>query len=56
MSFLEVVDTYWLYFLLGRYPQGPLGGLALTLLLVRTQIPKLKAHPGPAPWRQLMQS
>ena len=33
MSFLEVVDTYWLYFLVGRYPQGPLGGLALTLLL-----------------------
>lgn len=33
MSFLEVVDTYWLYFLFGRYPQGPLGGLALTLLL-----------------------
>ena len=33
MSFLEVIDTYWLYFLVGRYPQGPLGGLALTLLL-----------------------
>lgn len=33
MSFLEVIDTYWLYFLFGRYPQGPLGGLALTLLL-----------------------
>ncbi|NMM28554.1 MAG: amino acid ABC transporter permease [Glaciimonas sp.] len=33
MSFLEVVDTYWLYFLLGRYPVGPLGGLALTLVL-----------------------
>ncbi len=30
---MELVDTYWLYFLLGRYPQGPLGGLALTLLL-----------------------
>src|SRR5450830_547200 len=33
MSYLEVVDVYWLYFLLGRYPEGPLGGLALTLLL-----------------------
>jgi polar amino acid transport system permease protein len=33
MSYLEVVDTYWLYFLIGRYPQGPLGGLALTLTL-----------------------
>ncbi|HEY5581541.1 MAG TPA: amino acid ABC transporter permease [Rhodoferax sp.] len=33
MSYLEVVDTYWLYFLLGRYPEGPLGGLALTLVL-----------------------
>ena len=33
MSFPKVVDAYWLYFLVGRYPQGPLGGLALTLLL-----------------------
>jgi polar amino acid transport system permease protein len=33
MTYLEVVDTYWLYFLIGRYPQGPLGGLALTLIL-----------------------
>ena len=33
MSFPEVIDAYWLYFLVGRYPQGPLGGLALTLLL-----------------------
>jgi polar amino acid transport system permease protein len=29
----ELVETYWLYFLLGQYPSGPLGGLALTLLL-----------------------
>lgn len=29
----ELIDTYWLYFLVGQYPQGPLGGLALTLLL-----------------------
>jgi len=33
MSFLEVIDTYWLYFLVGPYPKGPLGGLALTLVL-----------------------
>ncbi len=30
---LELIDTYWLYFLIGQYPNGPLGGLALTLLL-----------------------
>lgn len=30
---LELIDTYWLYFLVGQYPQGPLGGLALTVLL-----------------------
>lgn len=33
MSYLEMVQTYWLYFLIGRYPEGPLGGLALTLAL-----------------------
>ena len=30
---LELIDTYWLYFLVGQYPHGPLGGLALTVLL-----------------------
>ena len=30
---IEIVQTYWLYFLVGQYPQGPLGGLALTVLL-----------------------
>ena len=30
---LELIQTYWLYFLIGQYPNGPLGGLALTLLL-----------------------
>jgi polar amino acid transport system permease protein len=30
---IELVETYWLYFLVGQYPQGPLGGLALTVLL-----------------------
>jgi len=33
MNFLEMVDTYWLFFLVGQYPDGPLGGLALTLVL-----------------------
>lgn len=30
---IELISTYWLYFLIGQYPQGPLGGLALTVLL-----------------------
>jgi len=30
---LELIDTYWLYFLVGQYPAGPLGGLVLTVLL-----------------------
>ncbi|RZJ11714.1 MAG: amino acid ABC transporter permease [Acidovorax sp.] len=30
---LELIDTYWLYFLVGQYPNGALGGLALTLVL-----------------------
>jgi polar amino acid transport system permease protein len=30
---LELIDTYWVYFLIGQYPNGPLGGLALTILL-----------------------
>lgn len=30
---LELLQDYWLYFLVGRYPEGPLGGLALTVLL-----------------------
>lgn len=29
----DVLRDYWLYFLVGQYPNGPLGGLALTLLL-----------------------
>ena len=33
MNFTEMLDTYWLYFLVGQYPEGPLGGLSLTLLL-----------------------
>lgn len=30
---LELIDTYWLYFLVGQYPDGPLGGLVLTIVL-----------------------
>ena len=33
MTFTDVIRSYWLYFLVGRFPQGPLGGLALTLVL-----------------------
>jgi polar amino acid transport system permease protein len=30
---IDVLKTYGLYFLVGQFPQGPLGGLALTVLL-----------------------
>jgi len=30
---IDIIDTYWLYFLVGQYPDGPLGGLVLTMLL-----------------------
>jgi polar amino acid transport system permease protein len=30
---IELIRNYWLYFLIGQYPDGPLGGLVLTLLL-----------------------
>ncbi|HBZ07923.1 MAG TPA: amino acid ABC transporter permease, partial [Massilia sp.] len=26
---IELIQDYWLYFLVGQYPNGPLGGLAL---------------------------
>ncbi|MFC4932803.1 amino acid ABC transporter permease [Massilia sp. GCM10023247] len=29
----ELIQDYWLYFLVGQYPNGPLGGLSLTILL-----------------------
>jgi polar amino acid transport system permease protein len=29
----ELINDYWLYFLVGQYPNGPLGGLSLTVLL-----------------------
>lgn len=30
---IELIHDYWLYFLIGQYPDGPLGGLVLTVLL-----------------------
>jgi len=30
---LDLIHDYWLYFLVGQYPQGPLGGVAVTVLL-----------------------
>lgn len=30
---IELIQEYWLYFLVGQYPNGPLGGLTLTILL-----------------------
>ena len=30
---IELIQDYWLYFLIGQYPNGPLGGLSLTVLL-----------------------
>ncbi len=30
---IDLIQTYWLYFLVGQYPNGALGGLALTVLL-----------------------
>ncbi|MEJ1964123.1 MAG: amino acid ABC transporter permease [Gammaproteobacteria bacterium] len=30
---IELIEDYWLYFLIGQFPDGPLGGLVLTLLL-----------------------
>lgn len=30
---IELIQNYWVYFLIGQYPNGPLGGLSLTVLL-----------------------
>lgn len=30
---LDLIQNYWLYFLVGQYPNGPFGGLGLTLVL-----------------------
>jgi polar amino acid transport system permease protein len=33
MTMIDLIQTYWVYFLIGQWPNGPLGGLALTVLL-----------------------
>jgi polar amino acid transport system permease protein len=30
---IDLIQNYWLYFLIGQFPAGPLGGLTLTVLL-----------------------
>jgi polar amino acid transport system permease protein len=30
---LDIIQTYGLYYLIGQYPNGPLGGLSMTLIL-----------------------
>ena len=35
---LEILQTYGVFFLVGQYPKGPLGGLALTLLLAASAL------------------
>ena len=30
---IDLIQTYWVYFLIGQYPNGPLGGVAVTVLL-----------------------
>ena len=33
-SVWQVIQDYWLIFLIGSYPRGPLGGLAATVALI----------------------
>lgn len=30
---LDLIQNYWLYFLIGDYPNGPIGGLAMTMII-----------------------
>src|SRR5690606_15557223 len=32
-AMLEIVQDYWVYLLIGEFPHGPLGGLAMTLVI-----------------------
>ena len=56
---LELIQDYWVYFLIGQYPNGPLGGLSLTLLLaslgliLAVPIGLLMALARMSPWRAL---
>ena len=44
---LELIQDYWLYFLVGQYPNGPLGGLALTLIhLISIPISNTSVNPA----------
>ncbi len=45
---IDIIQTYWLYFLVGQYPNGPLGGLALTVLLAALSL--LLAMPAGIAW------
>ncbi len=59
MTYLDLVDTYGLYFLVGQYPNGPLGGLVLTLalaasgLLLALPVGLLLGLARVSPWRWL---
>ena len=33
---IEIIQKYWLLLLIGQYPHGPLGGLAMTLIIALT--------------------
>ncbi|WP_343315824.1 amino acid ABC transporter permease [Brucella sp. BE17] len=35
---LDIIREYWLTFLIGQYPNGPLGGLAMTLIVAMLSI------------------
>lgn len=35
---LDIIREYWLTFLIGQYPNGPLGGLAMTLIVATLSI------------------
>jgi polar amino acid transport system permease protein len=35
---LDIIQQYWLYLLIGEYPHGPLGGLAMTLIIAAVSL------------------
>lgn len=56
---LELIDTYAVYFLVGQYPNGPLGGLVLTVglaaaaLVLAMPLGLLLGLARVSPWRAL---
>lgn len=56
---VQLIQDYWVYFLIGQYPHGPLGGLALTLVLASLglvlafPVGLLLALARVSPWRLL---